>query len=631
MVWNIHFQIAGLAVLSLSAVMLFHQKRLKFKAERAFVKLLVMTLVCTVLDIASIAAINYQSVIGEDTCAAVCKIYLFSLSLVACQSAFFAVAEIRHSFKKVWTNLTLAPLVVEAFILCCYPLKYNVGDGSIYTSGIPVVFTYIVCGLYIFATFFTVAFLKDGITVKRRRTLYVWLLFCIVAAVIQLVFSHLLIVSFAMCISCMYMYCRLENPEYHVDFTTNVFNRKGFEVFLQEYLNSEEGRAVIAFSLNRMTTINEVFGTKSVDKLVSGMASFVEKIDDTTFFKLDDNLFSIIVDESSKTELVLDSLLSRFKMPWDIAGVTVESSISVAYIDSLERVKGIEELEEALYYFTKEAEKQGEGTVIYIDAAELANRKRSIELKRTLDWAFNNDGIEVYYQPIYNISEGKFDSMEALARVRDENGSILPPFDFIKYAEKNGMILKLGEIVFRKVCEFIQRMKIEEYGIEYIEVNLSVVQCMQDDMARTLKNVMAEYRVSPYRINFEITESAAANSRKALERNMNDLLKYGSGFSLDDYGSGYSNLAYVISLPLKIIKIDKLLVDHYFVSDKVKIATKSTIDMIHQLGMKVIVEGIETEEQYLEFKKLGVEFIQGFYFSKPLSRDKVLNFVQEWL
>lgn len=631
MVWNIHFQIAGLAVLSLSAVMLFHQKRLKFKAERAFVKLLVMTLVCTVLDIASIAAINYQSVIGEDTCAAVCKIYLFSLSLVACQSAFFAVAEIRHSFKKVWTNLTLAPLVAEAFILCCYPLKYNVGDGSIYTSGIPVVFTYIVCGLYIFATFFTVAFLKDGITVKRRRTLYVWLLFCIVAAVIQLVFSHLLIVSFAMCISCMYMYCRLENPEYHVDFTTNVFNRKGFEVFLQEYLNSEEGRAVIAFSLNRMTTINEVFGTKSVDKLVSGMASFVEKIDDTTFFKLDDNLFSIIVDESSKTELVLDSLLNRFKMPWDIAGVTVESSISVAYIDSLERVKGIEELEEALYYFTKEAEKQGEGTVIYIDAAELANRKRSIELKRTLDWAFNNDGIEVYYQPIYNISEGKFDSMEALARVRDENGSILPPFDFIKYAEKNGMILKLGEIVFRKVCEFIQRMKIEEYGIEYIEVNLSVVQCMQDDMARTLKNVMAEYRVSPYRINFEITESAAANSRKALERNMNDLLKYGSGFSLDDYGSGYSNLAYVISLPLKIIKIDKLLVDHYFVSDKVKIATKSTIDMIHQLGMKVIVEGIETEEQYLEFKKLGVEFIQGFYFSKPLSRDKVLNFVQEWL
>lgn len=631
MVWNIHFQIAGLAVLSLSAVMLFHQKRLKFKAERAFVKLLVMTLVCTVLDIASIAAINYQSVIGEDTCAAVCKIYLFSLSLVACQSAFFAVAEIRHSFKKVWTNLTLAPLVAEAFILCCYPLKYNVGDGSIYTSGIPVVFTYIVCGIYIFATFFTVAFLKDGITVKRRRTLYVWLLFCIVAAVIQLVFSHLLIVSFAMCISCMYMYCRLENPEYHVDFTTNVFNRKGFEVFLQEYLNSEEGRAVIAFSLNRMTTINEVFGTKSVDKLVSGMASFVEKIDDTTFFKLDDNLFSIIVDESSKTELVLDSLLNRFKMPWDIAGVTVESSISVAYIDSLERVKGIEELEEALYYFTKEAEKQGEGTVIYIDAAELANRKRSIELKRTLDWAFNNDGIEVYYQPIYNISEGKFDSMEALARVRDENGSILPPFDFIKYAEKNGMILKLGEIVFRKVCEFIQRMKIEEYGIEYIEVNLSVVQCMQDDMARTLKNVMAEYRVSPYRINFEITESAAANSRKALERNMNDLLKYGSGFSLDDYGSGYSNLAYVISLPLKIIKIDKLLVDHYFVSDKVKIATKSTIDMIHQLGMKVIVEGIETEEQYLEFKKLGVEFIQGFYFSKPLSRDKVLNFVQEWL
>ena len=185
--------------------------------------------------------------------------------------------------------------------------------------------------------------------------------------------------------------------------------------------------------------------------------------------------------------------------------------------------------------------------------------------------------------------------------------------------------------MFRKVCEFIQRNRIEEYGIDYVEVNLSVVQCMQDDIARTLKNIMGEYQIPPHKINFEITETAAVNSRRLMERAMNELITYGSAFSLDDYGSGYSNLAYVVKLPLKMIKIDKLLTDAYFTSEKVKTATEYTIEMIHKLGMKVVVEGVETEEEYLAFKKLGVEFIQGYYFSKPLPKDRVLNYIQEWL
>lgn len=177
----------------------------------------------------------------------------------------------------------------------------------------------------------------------------------------------------------------------------------------------------------------------------------------------------------------------------------------------------------------------------------------------------------------------------------------------------------------------IQRMHIEEYGIEFVEVNLSVVQCMQEDLSRTLENVMGEYQIPPYRINFEITESAAADSKEVLNSNMKALIDYGVGFSLDDYGSGYSNLANVVELPLKIIKIDKSLTKAYFESEKVKIATESAIDMIHKLGMKIVVEGVENEKVYTVFKNLGVEYIQGFYFSKPLPKDKVLNFIQEWL
>jgi EAL domain-containing protein (putative c-di-GMP-specific phosphodiesterase class I) len=237
----------------------------------------------------------------------------------------------------------------------------------------------------------------------------------------------------------------------------------------------------------------------------------------------------------------------------------------------------------------------------------------------------------MYYQPIYNISEGKFSSMEALVRIKDENGKLIMPGDFIEYAEKNGMILTLGEMVFRKVCEFVRQSKIEDYGIEYIEVNLSVVQCMQDDLAKDFKNIMAEYGIPPHRINLEITETAAINTRYTLEKNMDDLIAYGTSFSLDDYGSGYSNLTYMVGMPLKIIKIDRSITIAYDSSEKARVATEYTVDMVHRLGMEIVVEGIETEEQYLNFKKLGVEYIQGYYFSKPLPKERVLNYVREWL
>jgi EAL domain-containing protein (putative c-di-GMP-specific phosphodiesterase class I) len=154
---------------------------------------------------------------------------------------------------------------------------------------------------------------------------------------------------------------------------------------------------------------------------------------------------------------------------------------------------------------------------------------------------------------------------------------------------------------------------------------------MQDDLAKTYMEIMSEYNVPPHRINLEITETAAVNSKTTLKENMNSLLAYGNTFSLDDYGTGYSNLIYIIQMPLHIIKIDRTLALSYMESLKAKTATEYTVEMAHALGLKIVVEGIETEEQYLAFKKLGVEYIQGYYFSKPLSKERVLSFVQEWL
>lgn len=631
MVWNLHYQFAALVLMLVVVAMSIGQKRLNFSAERSFIRLMFLITASIVLDILSIFAINYRPEIGEILCQIICKLYLFSITAVACQSAWFTVAEIRYTFRKAWVNATIIPVVIEAIILFVVPVNYHVSDGEIYTYGLPVVVTYAFCAIYLVASLFVIIILRDQINKKRRMAITFWLCCWLITAIVQFTNNQLLIVSFAMAIACVYMYLKLENPEYHLDFATNIFNKSGFNMIVGELLSYDDHKAMVVFSVNELGRINEIFGSRAVEKLILSIAEFAEEIKNSTLFRLEDNVFGLMLDNKEAAEDAVEKLVKRFKKPWDIAGVLADIKTSMIFIEDILYFNDVDALDEVISYFIRDSISKDITDVIDINEEELKKRQRSIEIRNALEWAFKNDGIEVFYQPIYDIKNGKFTSLEALVRLRDENGTLIPPSEFIEHAEQNGMIIRLGTIVFTKVCDFIRRMHVEEYGIEVIEVNLSVVQCMQENLARTLENIMGEYQIPPYRINFEITESAAASSQYFLANNMAELIDYGSGFSLDDYGSGYSNLAYVVQLPLKIIKIDRSLVATFFDSDKVRTAVEATIKMIHELGMKIVVEGVETEEVYKVFKDLGVEYIQGFYFSMPLPKEQVLNFIQEWL
>ncbi len=631
MVWNIEFQCAGLIMALVVAGMCQRQKRLRFSAERAYTRLLSLVILSIVSDIVSIFAINYMDVIGHLTTTVICKFYLLTIVMVACQAAFFAAAEVRYTFNSYLVYATYVPIILEIIILCIFPIYLHNTDGEIYSYGVPVIVTYVFCGLYIAASTTMVVKLRKKITDKRRSAIFFWMASWIIVATIQFINNSLLLVSFIMALAVLYMYCKLENPEYHLDYATGVFNKKGFNLIMHEKIKCRKTCSIVTISVTDTKIVNEVFGSQTVEKLILHISEFADGIPNSMLFRIEDTLFCMLFVDKIEAEKAIDLLQRRFAQAWVVDSVPFEVGAAFSFIDDISIFNDEETLEEIVYYFAEESKKIPTGEVLVVDNEELKRRTRNIEMQYTLDWALKNDGILVYYQPIYDIKAGKFSSLEALVRLKDQNGTIIGPDEFIEYSEKNGMILRLGEAVFRKVCLFVQRMHIENYGIEFVEVNLSTVQCMQAELSRMLKDIMGEYQVPPYRINFEITESAAMTSRRVLDMNMKSLLEYGSTFSLDDYGSGYSNLSYVVSLPLKILKIDRLLTSGYLENEKVRIATVAAIEMAHKLDMKVVVEGVETEEQFLEFKKLNVEYIQGFYFSKPLPQGEVIEFIQRWL
>lgn len=243
--------------------------------------------------------------------------------------------------------------------------------------------------------------------------------------------------------------------------------------------------------------------------------------------------------------------------------------------------------------------------------------------------AIQNDWVEVYYQPIYSIKEKRFVSAEALIRIVEEDGTIVPPDTFIGIAEKNGMILKLGEIVFKKVCQFISQNHPEELGIRYIEINLSVVQCSYEHLADSFIEIMEWYHINPAMINLEITESGSVGTTKTLLENMNKLIEYGVKFSLDDFGTGHSNLNYIVDMPVDIVKFDRSMIVSYFDNGKAKYVMDAAMHMIHGMELQIVSEGIETKEQLETMEQLGISYIQGYYFSKPVSSDNFLSFIEE--
>lgn len=249
------------------------------------------------------------------------------------------------------------------------------------------------------------------------------------------------------------------------------------------------------------------------------------------------------------------------------------------------------------------------------------------EIQMIVEDAIRNKKFQMYYQPIYSLSKKKFVSAEALIRLHTDKYGYIPPSVFIPIAERSGIIHAIGDFVTEEVFRFMASPEYKRLGLTYMEINLSTAQCMVSTLADRIIQLMKTYDISPNQVNFEITETAASFSQGVIEQNLQKLSKSGIGFSLDDYGTGYSNIERMVQYPLKIVKLDKLFADG-LADHKIRIVLKNTVQMIKDIDMEIVVEGIETSDAFRLFKELGCEHIQGFYFCKPLPKDGFIKFIE---
>lgn len=346
--------------------------------------------------------------------------------------------------------------------------------------------------------------------------------------------------------------------------------------------------------------------------LENGLFAAVSEVDDPKYYRNAAQRFSDSIHggfQMGKLELEMNSCLCVFRCPQDFD----EYEKMMSFVNSFSSFL------------------PANGVITFLED-ENDKQKFRFHLRNEIDGivikAIEENRFQMYYQPIYSVSKKQFTSAEALIRLFDEKYGFISPELFITAAEKNGTILQIGEFVLDSVCRFIAECSEEGLPIEYIEMNLSMKQCVQMDLTDKVLYYLKKYNLKPEQINLEITETAANTAQDIVEENLRALSEQGIALSLDDYGTGYSNLSRIISLPFRIVKIDKSMTDKVF-DHKINTILKYNIKLLKEIGMEIVVEGVETEEVLKQFEEMECDFIQGYYFSRPLPQQEFVKFIKE--
>ena len=345
-------------------------------------------------------------------------------------------------------------------------------------------------------------------------------------------------------------------------------------------------------------------------------------------FREEKNVLAVRMTNVSKKDAgnIKRHIEDRFRFPWRIATAETLLSADVLMVHCPDDIPDSKSFDT----FLSRYDRLDPVKYSTLSISDLLAQDRDEQMLTAIRRALKDDSFQVYYQPIYSTSEKKIVAAEALIRLFDPEYGFISPEDMIKLAEREGYILEIGEKVFRAVCRFYSENHPEKLGIEYIEVNLSAVQCAKSKLAEQFIKIMKEYGIESKRINFEVTETAAMVTDSTVISNIHYFEKNGVKLSLDDFGTGYSNISYLYSIPFSIMKVDKAILWSADKNRKADLTLKNTFKMASKLGIKVVQEGVETEEQIKKLLAIGCDYFQGFYFSKPVSGKDFLAYVRDF-
>lgn len=629
---NLGVQIVSFSVMLTIAFVYFTNKHIKLLSTRIYTLYLSVSLAYSFMEVFTIYTLYNINTVPAFINRLAHQLFICTLVLILMFLFLYVdmLTRKQKRYKPVEFIVSILPAAFAFVMTAVGDIEYYVGIDGMYSYGPVVTVLYCCLGIYALWTVITL--------IRRRRTVpghIMIIVLCgvlgwVVIGIVQMLNPTWLIESMGVSLMQLFIFLSIENPrEYNDADVVGALNRHAFEMMLNERCENGKGFYVVTFTLTNSELLKNSVGVKEVYNILGWSALKLSGVLRSDFYHTADNSISFIVKHKACCEKLIKSDFDKVEFSTS-AGVKVNTSFKLTFIECPKYADSVEKITELMTHILHTKSK-AERAIMVVSEAIIDEINYLAGVERILQYAVKNDGLEVYYQPIYSTSKKKFVSAEALVRLKDRQTlGFISPEIFIPMAERMGLISELGSIVFENVCRFAKKSDIRRYGVEYIEVNISAVQSVDISLPDRLLDCMSKYGISSDFFNLEITETAAVEAGELLDLNMSRLKSMGCGFSMDDFGTGYSNLSQMANTGFDIIKLDKSLIWPGFEenSEKPKTILNSCIDMINGLGISIVAEGVETKEQVDMLTEKGVEYLQGYYFAKPLSEQDYLAFLQ---
>ena len=626
------------------------QKRTDRYQNVAYMALLVIVIInsCTeaILDLVG------RDIQVDDTAFLVARIcsYLYFMLHSALAPGFFyyelCVTGLIRKVKDKKFLMYMAFFIFMEILAISQPLTswvFYYDEARVFHRGWAEVVIYVFSTLYISVSVISLIRTWRAMTSRKKLSIAYFLTIVIAGILIQMFIPSLKVELFAESLAMLGLMLTVESEDDSINPDTGVYNRKALMMDLNNYRGLGIPVTAVFVKVTDLDMMLKRTGSTNTDGFTEIMSLFLRTLVPRNYiYSTSPGQFVILVNEKHKdgdrkfmekllsrleikmpAEEVVNRVINRFDAEWLVgrSEILLDATVAIARMP--------EELSDAsdiLYIADSSVPRSLSGRLLKGD--ELSFALRRMEVEKALIRGLREDEFEVYYQPTFYTEDFKLYGAEALLRLKDSVIGNVPPDEFIPVAEQMGLIDEISEFVLRDVCKFLASGVPQKFGMESINVNLSVLQCLKKDFAEKIKELVKSYNLSEELVNFEITESVEPDDYEILSKVMGDLKKAGFHFSMDDYGTGYSNMQSSFSLDFDIVKIDKSILWAAGKNEFGRIVLENSINMIRKMDRKIVVEGVETKEQIEMLKKLKVEYLQGYYFSKPVPKDELIEILK---
>ena len=419
----------------------------------------------------------------------------------------------------------------------------------------------------------------------------------------------------------------------YYDFLTNLYNRNYFITKLKEFVDkAQKTNSVVSVMLMDIDDFHNISDSRGIlvgDEIIQNFGLFLHDITETNVIgsRFDSDRFCLAIYDPCghrSVETIYRTIKEYLSNPIRLTDMTdVSISVSVGVAEFPECSENALELINCAEIVMLKAKNSGKDNIKFFDTAILNSFLRDVDIENRLKEAVHMSNFFVNFQPQYFSSTKKLRGVEALVRWNDKDSGLISPSVFIPLAEKNGTIIPIGDFVLdTSIRTFMEWKKKFNYSM-ILSINISSIQYSRQDFVPKVLSVVNKYNMNPEELELEITESVLIDDFAVVVSKIEELRDFGIKVSLDDFGTGFSSLAYLKGLPIDTLKIDKSFIDTITTDEASKIITESIVVMAKKLGYSTVAEGVETSEQLEYLKGISCDLIQGFFLGKPVDANGI--------